>query len=85
MCRLRGPTYLTKLFQAMKTLLLLTLSLVFFSSATTTLARRPKKMKAFASEGELQQYLKNVAATQRRAARKRFGVKGLALEERVKQ
>lgn len=59
------------LSKLMKTLLLLTLSLAIFSCTTTpAFGRPPKKMKAFASERELQRYLHKVAQKQRRAVRK---------------
>ena len=55
----------------MKTLLLPTLSLVLFLSTTTAPVPPQKRMKAFASERELQRYLHKVTEKQRRAARNR--------------
>ena len=51
----------------MKTLLLLTLALLSYSTTTLAITPRAKKMKAFRSERELERYFHKIAERQKRA------------------
>src|SRR5882724_10121626 len=51
----------------MKSLLLLTLALLSFSTTTLAITPRAKKMKAFRSERELERYFHKIAERQKRA------------------
>ena len=67
----------------MKTLLLLTLALLSFSTTTLAITPRAKKMKAFRSERELERYFHKIAERQKPATKLKVAEAAGAMTETV--